>query len=62
MKFYTWCNNKDTHRMPLKDSANMNGISVESIGDGRNIHEGGNLYAKNIWLYEKVCEHEMMKL
>ena len=22
----------------------------------RNIHEGGNLYAKNIWLYEKVCE------
>ena len=37
MKFYTWCNNKDTHLclMPLKDSANMNGISVESIGDGK---------------------------
>jgi len=57
MKFYTWCNNTDNHNyVRLNDSANMNGITIKPIGDGRNIHEGGNLYAKNIWLYEKVCE------
>jgi len=57
MKFYTWCNSKDNHNLiRLNDSANMNGIAIESIGEGRDINEGGGFNGKNLWLYEKVCE------
>lgn len=58
MKFYTWCNDKNSEELQrLLLSAKMNGIDVEPIGEGRDIHEGEyEFHFKNLWLYEKVCE------
>jgi uncharacterized protein with PIN domain len=57
MKFYTWCNNSKSDKIQrLLDSAKLQNIDVETIGEGRDVHEGGKLNGKNIWLYEKVCE------
>ena len=57
MKFYTWCNNSKSNKIQrLLDSAKLQNINVETIGEGRDVHEGGKLNGKNIWLYEKVCE------
>ena len=57
MKFYTWCNNSKSDKIQrLLDSAKLQNIEIETIGGGRDIHEGGNYNGKNLWLYEKVCE------
>lgn len=55
MKFYTWCNDKTDSRLNrLLKSAKSNNISIETIGEGRDINEGGVFNGKNIWLYEKL--------
>jgi hypothetical protein len=57
MKFYTWCNNSKSDKIQrLLDSAKLQNIDVDTIGEGRDVHKGGNLNGKNLWLYEKVCE------
>jgi hypothetical protein len=37
-------------------SASINDISVEIIGHGRDIDEGGRFNGKNLWLYDKLSE------
>jgi uncharacterized protein with PIN domain len=57
MKFYTWCNNSKSDKIQrLLDSAKLQNIDVETIGEGRDVNEGGKFNGKNLWLYEKVCE------
>ena len=57
MKFYTWCNDKSDSRLNrLNESAELNNIKIEPIGEGRDIHESGHCNGKSIWLHEKVCE------
>jgi uncharacterized protein with PIN domain len=57
MKFYTWCNNSKSDKIQrLLDSAKLQHIDVETIGEGRDVNEGGKFNGKNLWLYEKVCE------
>tara|TARA_B100002019_G_C21274161_1_gene604212 strand:- start:7644 stop:8381 length:738 start_codon:yes stop_codon:yes gene_type:complete len=57
MKFYTWCNDKKSERLNrILNSAKRQDITIEPIGEGRDIHEGGNYNGKNLWLYDKVCE------
>ena len=57
MKFYTWCNNSKSDKIQrLLNSAKLQNIEIEIIGEGRDVHEGGKLNGKNLWLYEKVCE------
>ena len=59
MKFYTWCNNSKSNKIKrLLDSAKLQNIKIETIGEGRDVNEGGEFNGKNIWLYEKVCELE----
>ena len=57
MKFYTWCNNSKSDKIQrLLDSAKLQNIEIETIGEERDVNEGGKLNGKNLWLYEKVCE------
>jgi hypothetical protein len=57
MKFYAWSNDKYDQRLSrLIDSAKSFEISVEVIGHGRNLNEGGLFKGKNDWLYERLCE------
>lgn len=57
MRFFTWSNDATDERLNrLMQSATMHGISVEPIGVGRELDEGGDYNGKNLWLYERVCE------
>jgi len=57
VKFYTWCNDKSDSRLNrLNESAELNNIKIEPIGEGGDINEGGRFNGKNLWLQEKVRE------
>lgn len=59
MKFYTWCNDKSDSRLNrLNESAELNNIKIEPIGEGCDINEGGRFNGKNLWLYDKLLQLE----